>query len=193
MLLLWRPGVCIVSTFCNWAEEPSSPLSCTDCAELSQALFSLKGSWNFRAFSHPVNFAPTKHVCWGWTRNDWHCRTYFFLWVGGRLSSAHRVRDYVMPCEHLFSDNDWVEYSTSSRMCSIFFYYETKPVIMAQRGLRLQCNVPKRGPIPSCNTILVWVLQPSYLLRNTRPSISVWFFFYAQRNILALVVLRSRS
>ena len=50
------------------------------------------------------------------------------------------------------------------------FYYD---VIMTQRGLRLQCNVPKHGPILSCNVILVWVLQPSYLLRNTWPSISV--------------------
>jgi hypothetical protein len=64
---------------------------------------------------------------------------------------------------------------------------------MAQRGLRLQCNVPKHGPIPSRNTILVWVLQPSYLLRNTRASISACVFFYAQRNVLAQVVSRFRS
>jgi hypothetical protein len=44
-----------------------------------------------------------------------------FLWVGCRLSSANRVRDDVIPCEHLFSDNDSVEYSTSSRMCYFFF------------------------------------------------------------------------
>jgi hypothetical protein len=48
-----------------------------------------------------------------------------FLWVGGRLSSTHRVRDDVKPCEHLFSDS--VEYSTSSRMCSFFFITRQSP------------------------------------------------------------------
>jgi len=66
---------------------------------------------------------------------------------------------------------------------------------MTQRGLRIQCNVPKHDQIPLRNTTVVWVLQP-YLLRNTRPSISVCvcvFFFYAQRNVLPRVVLRSHS
>jgi hypothetical protein len=106
--------------------ESSSPLSCTDYAKLSRAIFSLKWSWNFRAFSYSVCFAPIKNVCTGWTTADWHCRTHF---LGGlsRLSSAHRVRDDVMPCEHLFSDNDSVEYSTSSHMCSFFFITRQSP------------------------------------------------------------------
>jgi len=117
-------------------------------------------------------FAPTKmFVEDGPEPTDIAERT--FLWVGGKLSSTHRVRDDVITCEHLFSDTDSVQYNTSSRVCFFFFYYGTKPFIMTQRGLRLHCNAPKHGQIPSLNTFVVWVLQPSYLLINNRPSIYV--------------------
>jgi hypothetical protein len=57
--------------------------------------------------------------------NDTAERT--FLGVGGRLSSAYLVRDDFMPCEHLYSDNGSVEYSTSSRICCFFFITRQSP------------------------------------------------------------------
>ena len=57
-----------------------------------------------------------------------------------------------MPSENLFSDNGSVKYKHIEPQL-----YERKSVIRTRRHLRLQFNVPKRGPITSRNIILGYI------------------------------------
>jgi transposase len=48
-------------------------------------------------------------------------------------------------------------WSVAHRTAAVRVDCETKSIIQTWRRLRQQLNVPRHGPIPSCNVILGWV------------------------------------